>query len=98
MQIFKYPFPVVDGILQTAGVLDVPFGAMFISAGLDLQNDLCVWAVVDAAEERRRDVPYMLAWTGETPPMWPFLGTFKYADASEIPFIYHVFLKQVRAE
>lgn len=96
MIIGKFPFPHEDGVLFREGVLSVPEGTMILSGGLDLTGALCVWGAT-LPDAEKVDLPYMLIWTGESPPMWPFFGTHTYEDEKGVNLVYHIFLKRQKA-
>lgn len=81
-RIWKFPLGLIDG--QT---IRLPVGAVILGAGLDPNDDLCLWAKVDAAQSAKHDVPVQIVGTGNPmPEVGDFVGTVRQGR-----FMWHVF-------
>lgn len=73
---------------EGSSILKVPLGAEVISCGLDANDNMCVWAIVnpDAMYDEEIEI---LAWgTG-----WPldFRGKF-IGTVTKAPYVWHIFV------
>lgn len=81
--IYKYPIPVQD-----LAHVSMPKGAQILSANLDNDGKLCVWAMVNTDNPKHLRA-LRVAGTGnpiDMPHMWTFIST-----VTAYPFMWHVF-------
>ena len=70
--------------------LSMPVGAEVISAGLDPQGALCIWAIVDPdASKESREV--RIIGTGGQVPSSELLGNFVGTVCAD-PYMWHIFM------
>ena len=89
--IWKYP---LESAAPTVQRVKMKAGARVISAGLDPQGTLCVWAIVDPKEKQEKTREIFVVGTGhETTDGHvggTFVGTVNLGPAG-LPFIFHIF-------
>lgn len=69
--------------------IEIPSGSKVISAGLDPQGELCIWAIVNPENELelRKFTVVGTGWTmGRELDNWEFIGTVRQG-----PYMWHVF-------
>lgn len=77
---------------QMAGTITIPVGAQFLSAGIDCNDDICLWFKVDAQEEAKIERRFVIMGTG-----WPLdeLVDFEFLETVKVdPYIWHIFLEK----
>jgi hypothetical protein len=85
-KIFKYPLEIMDQ--QTVAF---PDGAEILSAGLDAQGKLCIWARVDP---EAKSLPRQVFIVGTGNPYPDEKNLVFIASVLQTPFVWHIFFKK----
>ena len=96
-RIYKYPILCTD--IAACQEIEIYAGASMLSAGRDVNGDMCIWAMIDDARPMAKKNVYCIG-TG-----WPLDAIFtngesvKFIDTiKEEPYMWHIFYGEDRYE